>query len=90
MSDENNQVNSTGVKTEASEHRADHLEELFDSFGDNAAAAQKTMREIFNAETFNASTNHSPLLQRGRHTKEASAPEDETLTDVVRRLVGRR
>lgn len=88
MSDNDNQGNSSAAKEQHLEGRTDSLNELFDAMGPSASADQQEMRKLFNPETFNGAVSHSPMLLRGR-TKLAS-PEDETLTDQVRRIVGRR
>lgn len=77
---------STGVRREARDGREGLLERLFDSLKATAPAEQAQMKAHY--DHAGEGHPHSPVLQRGHSEKVARA--EETLTDTVRRVVGRR
>ena len=74
---------SDAVRREAKDDRNEQLERLFTSPASSARSEQAEMNQLL--EHAGEGHPHSPLLQRG---KQASA--DDTLTDQVVRVVGRR
>jgi hypothetical protein len=85
--DGHSDVYSSAVLREARDGRSDLLERLFDSPKTTASVEQALVRKNF-GDVDRDRVSHSPMLQRGR-VKTASADE-ESLTDKVMRVVGRR
>lgn len=72
----------------AKDGRGDMIERLFDSPRTMAQVEQSLMSEHFvNAKD---GTPHSPMLQRNRLPLKEASVNDETLTDQVMRVAGRR
>ena len=86
-------VYSTSVRREAEDGRGALLDRLFDSPKSTAPAEQALMHQHF--ENAGAGDPHSPMLQHGHSplrgkTAHAVYFDDETLTDQVLRVAGRR
>lgn len=80
-----------GSSTEAAarEGRTEMIERLFDTPKTYAQPEQALMSRLL--EHASQGAPHSPMLQRGHKIKEASVNvRDETLTDQVMRVAGRR
>lgn len=76
--------NGTSVVEAAKDGREDMIERLFDSPKTTAPAEQAAMSALFGGMA--SAESHSPLLTRGKEKKAS----DETLTDKVVRIAGRR
>jgi hypothetical protein len=81
-------VYGTAAMQAAKDGREEMLERLFDSPKTTAPAEQAFMSQHF----VNASKGdpHAPMLQRGRLPAKTASVDDETLTDAVVRIAGRR